>query len=459
VSDLVLLILLLIGLVGLELARPFFKSIRDVTGIILFPILALCLIIFGYYVYGFRPELVPLGLFIFIFAIIRIPKLVSLLQRLRIDEDKKPSQVVFILGFLFLIISGIIAVRFSPSSEYLVKNKTGDEFVTAIWNDASGENEYFIRIYHGSAEKTRGTILVIPPLSGSVNVVNSVCENFQSQGFSVITFSQPGLDMPAYDVLNKPVVPSIQKTTAYLLSFLAGLKYKTPNEYGRALERARLQAIEAVINHGEYAEPLYLVGYGSGGAAAVTYTTQHTDGPVAGLINIEGPLFSVLEFTEHEETVSGIQGLLQKITPRSVSHIGTVPVLHKPLLIMVSDIVTDPKQRDRRYASLVQTMHQAESPVVLAALTGAGPFDYSDVTIQYPVYSALMRGRGNRVRSLGYYMESTTAIIHNFICSIEKSQTALDAVSDYALIPVSGDIYLEYNGYDNNYDYKEILGK
>lgn len=458
-SDLVLLIWLLIGLVGVELARPFFKSIRDVAGILLFPLLAFCLLIVGYYVYGFRPELVPLGIFIFFVSIIRMPKLVSLLQRLRVEDDKAPSLVAFIFGFLFLLTTGIIAIGYSPSKEYLSEKKSGAEFETTIWKDASGGNEYFIRIYRGASEKPRGTILVIPPVSGSVEVVSSVCELLHSNGFSVITLSQPGLDMPAYDVLNKPVAPSIKKATAYIFSFIAGLNYKTPNEYGRAVERERLQALESVISHGDYPQPLYIVGYGAGGAAAITYATQHVESPIAALINIEGPLFSALEFPEHEEPVRGIQGFLQKITPRSVHHIGAVPVLHKPLLVLVSDTVTETKQRDSRYATLVRAIHQAQAPAILAALTGAGPFDYSDVTINYPLYSALMGGKGNKVRSPGYYVESTAALMYNFICSIEKLQTNPEASSDCPPIPVSGDVYLEYNGYDKNYNQKEVLGK
>ncbi|HPC71256.1 MAG TPA: hypothetical protein PLB48_05585, partial [Treponema sp.] len=301
-SDLVLLVWLLIVLVGLELVRPFVKSIRDITGIILFPILALVLLLLVLYIYGFRPELVPLGVFIFIIVLFRIPKLISLLQRLREDEDRTPSLVLFFIGFLFLSVTGAVAIVFSPSKEFLSGKDTAplaaakDNYETFVLKDSSVGTEYFIRSYKVSAEKTRGTILVIPPVSGSVEVVDSICTPLFAKGFSIVTLSQNGLDLPAYDVLHKPVAPSIKRTAEYLLSFIAGLRYKTPNEYGRSIEDERLRAIERVISQGVYDLPLYIIGYGAGGAAALRYLAQHKDNPVSALINIEGPLFYSLEF-------------------------------------------------------------------------------------------------------------------------------------------------------------------
>lgn len=464
-SDLVLLVWLLIVLVGLELVRPFVKSIRDITGIILFPILALVLLLLVLYIYGFRPELVPLGVFIFIIVLFRIPKLISLLQRLREDEDRTPSLVLFFIGFLFLSVTGAVAIVFSPSKEFLSGKDTAplaaakDNYETFVLKDSSVGTEYFIRSYKVSAEKTRGTILVIPPVSGSVEVVDSICTPLFAKGLSIVTLSQNGLDLPAYDVLHKPVAPSIKRTAEYLLSFIAGLRYKTPNEYGRSIEDERLRAIERVISQGEYELPLYIIGYGAGGAAALRYLAQHKDNPVSALINIEGPLFYSLEFNERDREASGVKGFFATLLPRSFSHIGTVPLIEKPLMVLVSDRIKKTEERDYRYATLVRVVHQAEAPAVLVALTGAGPFDYSDVTVQYPIYSALMSGIGNRVRSSDYYVESTAALINNFICSIEKMQTEASDTARGVPYPVSGDVYMEYNGYSNSYNPREVLGK
>jgi pimeloyl-ACP methyl ester carboxylesterase len=457
VSDLVLLLWLLIGLVGLELVRPFFKSIRDVTGIILFPLLVFVLLLVGQYVYGFRPELVPFEVFVFFLALFRIPKLVSLLQRLRIDEDKQPSIIACIIGIVLLAVTGYIGIRFSPTQDYFASRNNGD-YETSVVKNAGADEEYFIRTYRKSSENTRGTILMIPPVSGSVEVVDSICSLLYSKGFSVITFSQPGLDVPAYDLRNKPIVPSISNITSYVVSFIAGLQYKTPNQYARALEAKRMQAIEYLVTHLEYVRPLYLVAYGAGGAAAITYAAQHDANAVAGVINIEGPLYSALDF-EAGDTGTGLQGFIHSIIPQSKKYIRAIPELTRPLLVLVSDSVKDPEQRDNRYASLVRVIHQAKAPALLVALTGAGPFDYSDVTMQYPIYSAMLAGKGNRVRSVGYYVESTAALIYNFICSLERLTTAPEDSASCSLLPVSGDVYVEYNGYLLHYNPQEVAGK
>lgn len=458
-SDLVILICLLIGLVGIELARPLFKSIRDVTGIILFPFLAFLLLVIGQYVFGFRPELIPLGIYIIFVFLSRIPKLIAILQRLRSDDDRKASPVVLVLEFLLLSLTGLIALKYTPSQEYLLERHDLTEYETATMSADDGMYEYFIRTYERASQESRGTIVIIPPVSGSVEVIDSVCSLLYSQGFSVVTFSQPGFDLPAYDILNKAIYPSLKKTMVYMLSFVAGLQFKTPNELGRAVEQERLRAIEYVVSHKQYSGPLYLVGYGAGGSAAITYVTQHLDSPVKGIVNIEGPLFSALEFSEYDTTVTGIQGFFQRIKPRVLKQIGEVPVLNKPLLILVSDTVKDMKQRDSRYATLVRVMHQAQSPAVLAALTGAGPLDYSDIPVQYPLYSVLMGSKGNKVRNPAYYTESTAALIYNFICSIEKLQEDYLDVSDCTPIPVSGDVYFEYNRLLDERYTKEVLGK
>jgi len=267
------------------------------------------------------------------------------------------------------------------------------------------------------------------------------------------------LDLPAYDVLHKPVAPSIKRTAEYLLSFIAGLRYKTPNEYGRSIEDERLRAIERVISQGVYDLPLYIIGYGAGGAAALRYLAQHKDNPVSALINIEGPLFYSLEFNERGTEASGVKGFLATLLPLSFSHIGAIPLIEKPLMVLVSDRIKKTEERDHRYASLVRVVHQSEAPALLVALTGAGPFDYSDVTVQYPIYSALLGGIGNRVRSPAYYVESTVALINNFICSIEGMQTEVSKTVRGVPYPVSGDVYMEYNGYSNSYNPREVLGK
>lgn len=459
-SDLVLLVLLIIVLVALELLRPFFKSIQDVSGFIFFPLFSLILISVSYYVYGFRPELIPLSLVIFFITLFRVPTVFSLMQGLRYDEDRSPSLIGIIFGILFLSLAGCIAICFSPQEGNVSKPiSDASAYETLVLKGQDENTEYFVRKYVPAGNETKGTILLVPPINGSVKVVDTICAALESRGFSVFTFSQPGIDIPAYDVLNKAVFPSIQNTGAYLLSFIAGLQVKAAHQYGTNFEKARMEAVSFLINHIEPSGKLYVVGYGAGGAAAIRYAAEHPESNIAGVVNVEGPLYSLLEFSDTDGSATGVSAFLNNVMPRSDVHIGTVPVVQKPLLVLVSDKIKVTNKRDSRYATLVRTVHMAQAPAVIAALTGAGPFDYSDVSVQYPVYSALMSGIGNRVRSSEYYIDATAALISNFMCSIEKRQSAEYTGVQCSSTPVSGDVYIEYNEYSKSYNAQEVLGK
>lgn len=459
-SDLVLLIWLIVGLVALELLRPFFKSIQDVAGFLLFPLLALLLIFASSFVYGFRPEIIPLGIVIFFIAVFRIPMLISLMQGLRIDEDRNPSLIRVGIGILFLGLAGFIAICFSPQ-EGLYTRPVSDAsaYETLVLKGQSGSPEYFVRKYVSKEHEPKGTILLIPPVNGSVEVVDTICVALKSRGFSVLTFSQPGIDIPAYDVLNKAIFPSIRNTGSYVLSFIAGLQVKAAHQYGIYFEKSRMEALDILLKNIEVAEKLYVVGYGAGGAAALKFAAEHAETNIAGIVNVEGPLYSVLEFPDSGGKTSGLSMLLETLLPHPAVHIGTIPAVQKPLLILASDKIKRTDQRDSRYATLVRTVHMAQAPAVIAALTGAGPFDYSDVPMQYPVYSALMGGDGNRVRNSGYYIDATVALISNFICSIEKRQSMGNTESSCSSIPVSGDVYIEYNDFNKSYNPREVVGK
>lgn len=451
-SDLLLLEWLIIGLVGLELVRPFFKSIRDVSGFVLFPILAFLIVILIFKVHGFRPELIPLGLVSFLFSLARIPQIFALFQRLRFENEGPPSIIALVLGILIVGVSGGIALMFIPKNDSFLTLNSIPIFETEIIQNTDGASELIVRKYRASSTDSKATIVLVPPISGSVEVVDSICSALYEKNYSVITFSKPGLDIPAYDVSGKPVYPSIKTIAKYGLSITAGLFLKTPNEFGRSVEDERLRDLVRVLNSLGNSGPIFIVGYGAGGAAAVRFVAENPDFPIAGLVNIEGPLYSVLEFNEVSEAASGITAVLQRMKPRTVNSIGPVPVLNKPLLLLVSDTISKIESRDGRYATLVRLIHQDKAPALLLAVSGAGPFDYSNVGLQYPLYSALMPGIGNRVHSAGYYIKTTTDLINNFICGIqiEKSNET---------VPVNGDIYMEYNNYTTLYNPQEVLGK
>jgi hypothetical protein len=141
-------------------------------------------------------------------------------------------------------------------------------------------------------------------------------------------------------------------------------------------------------------ECIFLAGYGAGGAALLLlsgssdFTARYPS--VRGIIAVESPLLSVLQ--GEEEAFPGPQ---------------------IPVLFLVSDRILNPKYRDKQYKTILRVFYQTEGPSVIAAIPGAGPLDYSDVSGKYPLFSALFPG-GKKRFDRPYIHRRTAALMANF---------------------------------------------
>jgi hypothetical protein len=236
---------------------------------------------------------------------------------------------------------------------------------------------------------------------------------------------------------------------------------------------------------------VFLAGYGAGGAALVSLSSAPEFAArfsqVKGIIALESPLYSSVEGdppppvpppTENPVLAffRGTGAFFRGLVPRRVTGIGDVPQPEIPVMFIVSDRVI--QERSGRYATIVKTLNSFRSPVLITALFGAGPFDYSDSPRLYPVYSFLFRGgKGGRARPAAEYPAITAGLIANFAAFIMEAWTSAntagpaDTVSPANSAGVQGinltasppektalaDVYLETGGVWNLPDSRFIL--
>jgi hypothetical protein len=89
-----------------------------------------------------------------------------------------------------------------------------------------------------------------------------------------------------------------------------------------------------------------------------------------------------------------------------------------PVLYLASDWTFD--QGQQSYAALFNCLRDSPSPAALAAMTGAGPLDYTDFPLEYPLYTALFPGRNEARDAAGIPVartripQDTAALIARF---------------------------------------------
>ena len=94
------------------------------------------------------------------------------------------------------------------------------------------------------------------------------------------------------------------------------------------------------------------------------------------------------------------------------------PVTGLPVLYLVSGRALNPQGRrpaplSRGYRAVFDAFDTGPGPVALAAIEGAGPYDYQDFPVTHPVVSFLRPGLKDTVKSINP-VSDTAAVIGNF---------------------------------------------
>jgi hypothetical protein len=404
--------------------------------------------------YGFRPEAVPLVVSSIIITLIRLPYILSTLGKKDIIEYTERGTFSAFFGIVLLCVVLALAMAFSPAE--IPAYASGVYTFSA--KDGAGR-DYFFRVYRDQGEETgifgkeRPLLVLIPPLYGSVGVLENLCNELLMQGFTVLTYSRRGFDAPALDEGGRTYGISPAEWFGRGRAFLSGAEIFRDNERGRLLEKERrddiLFVLSRVMLNPRLDEGLSLfdiagrdavfLGAYDAGASALLLLSGEGDFVrsrpfIKGIIAIEPPLWLAFteEIREYGELPSGASrfgrfwaGLgrrLDSLKSKKTAGPGFVPRPGYPLLILASDrILDDPP--GRQYKAIRLCLQAAGLPAVLAVMDGAGPLDYSDVPLKYPLVSAFFPGRRREVFKPGEAAGGTASIIARFAFRTLEAET------------------------------------
>ncbi|MDR1030370.1 MAG: hypothetical protein LBL76_05810 [Treponema sp.] len=454
--------LVMVALLIIPAIQPYIRRLRGQTGLVWFPLLALGIGAGLFPAYGFRVECIPLLLCMVFLNICHGPRLFAYLGWL--DQDDTPPSSSFTLVCLgFLVGTTAFALYFSPRMDTRLSVQGVQ---TRMIQDEARHVRLFLRLYGPkdpqAASPQRPLMLLVPPVFGSVGMVDQVCGKLRDYGFTVLSFSRQGFDLPAFGTDNKRYNLPIQEQLRILQALAQGNTSAAANAWGRALEDGRIEDVRfllSYIRHGlstDFPEAtvdlntLFLAGYEAGGSAlallGASSTFRAANPEVQGIMVVESPLWSVYQFDDPLSQSKAVSW-------------GPIAPPQVPILFMTSDRVTDPQKRNRWYGPLLQIL-QTNAPVILAAVNGAGPFDYSDCPAKYPLYSACVPGNKPVPWKYTQFIEGTAAIMTNF-ASLILENAPHDTPSISAALSrhkgLGGTLHFETGGAWNLPDFGYIL--
>ncbi|MDR3192368.1 MAG: hypothetical protein LBT87_04820 [Treponema sp.] len=406
--------------------------------------------------YGFRPEAVPLVVLSIIIVLIRLPHILSTLGKGDNIEYSEGGIFFSFFGIVLLCAALVLAMAFSPAEIPAHSSRV----YTFSARDGAGR-EYFFRVYRdqGEEEKTgiygekRPLLVLIPPLYGSTEVFEKLRGELLKRDFTVLTYSRRGFDAPALDGEGKTYGISPAEWFRRWRAFLSGAEIFRDNEWGRVLEKERKDDILFVLSRISLnprldeglslfdiagRDSVFLGAYDAGASALIMLSGEGgfvSIRPfIKGIIAIEPPLWSAFteEVREYEEPPPGASwfrrfwaGLgrrLDSLKAKKTAGPAALPPPGYPLLILASDRALD-EPPSRRYEGIRLCLQRADLPVILAAMDGAGPLDYSDFPLKYPLVSAFFPGRRREAFKPSEAATGTASIIARFVFRVLEAET------------------------------------
>ncbi|MDR1636263.1 MAG: hypothetical protein LBR93_02895 [Treponema sp.] len=419
-------------LLFLFLIRPLVKGLWPLEGLAWFPLLAFGILAAVFPAYGFRPECVPLLANQGIFALASLGPLLGRVRRRDVLRKRGLSPVLFKSAVLGILTA--FALFFAP----LVFRENEDPVRLAAARNEAKDQDYTLYIYEspGSSAPKKPLLFLIPPDTGSVKAVDRLCAALRDRGFSVLSYQRRGFSSPA-------------NFLAWLQSFRWGRVFKKANRLGRDLEEKRREDIEFLLPHirqnnlflvpGADPESLILAGWDSGGAALtyladaaadVSYAAGRTGrivgNGVRGIVVVESRFWSLWKEEERQNfpvppgadwflkgktlALNWLRGLF----PLRIKGLGTLPRPRFPILYLASDWAFSLKPAEGDYAAAYALLRGSANPAAIASFSGAGPLDYTDYPVDYPLYPSLFPGRGRKGFLSGDFTGKTADLIANF---------------------------------------------
>ena len=428
-----------------SIIQPFIRKLKAVNGLAWLPLIALLTTIGLIPAYGVRPETLPFFIYSLVLSGAAVSRFVRGGGRDR-DFRGEPRFIFAIPLLIVLAAAAWTAFSFSPSKDTALSTR-------GVYTLQEGE--YTIRIYteRDGRPSQRPLLVLLPPALGSLAAIDHVAAELRDSGFTVLTGERGGANPAAlFRTLN---------------AFSSGTSSARANARGRRLEDARKEDIlfllswirrNPQVNERTWlfdiacADTLFLAGYDAGGSALLLLEGLPLGRNIRGLIAIESPLWSSFRGNVPETSAltpgapieviyyegpppeagwfnslrHGLGSWISGMGPQRITGLGRVPQISTPVLFLVSD-----RSREdvyyRRYRALLETFRSARSLAVLASADGAGPLDYSDFPVRYPLISALFPGRSNAPPRTIEAPAETAAVITNFALGILGEDSTLQS--------------------------------
>jgi hypothetical protein len=454
----------------LAFIQPLGRKLRASKGLVWLPLPAFFTALGLFPAYGFRPEALPLVVLSVVIAIIRLPHILSTLGK---GEEYTEKGIFFSLsGIVLLCAAMTVAMAFSPME--IPAHASGVRTFSA--KDGAGR-DYFFRVYRDQGEKTgifgekRPLLVLIPPLYGSVGVLENLCGELVRRDFTVLTYSRRGFDAPALDGEGKAYGVSPAEWFRRGRAFVSGTGVFRDNERGRLLEKERkddvLFVLSRILLNPRLDEGLSLfdiagrdsvfLGACDAGASALIMLSGDGDFVrnrpfIKGIIAIEPPLWSAYteEVREYGEPPpgapwfrrfwAGLGRRLDSLKAKKIAGPAALPRPGYPLLILASDRILG-ESPGRRYEAVRLYLQTAGQPAVLAAMDGAGPLDYSDFPLKYPLVSAFFPGRRREAFNPREAAGGTASVIARFAFRVLEAE--VPALRGLPLPPVPANVHIE----------------
>jgi hypothetical protein len=486
--------------ITVSLLRPFIQKLWDQEGLIWLPILAMGITIAIFPAYGFRPECIPLLIYGFFCVLHNLSPFIAFLSHSRDHDFRGRSRLPQTILLILLVPVLGIALFFAPTLDSALLEAG---VTTAALTDESRGEELFLRIYGPfddgeepgipNRQARRPLLVLIPPVSGSVRVIDRVCGELRDAGFTVATYSRRGFDSPAMGPGGKVYGLSPRKRLQLFRAERRGRVTVAANTVGRSLEEGRRQDIVFLLGLLGQNKPLpvsgaynaaitaalaetdlsavFLAGYDTGGSALLGLRGLKARYPaVKGVIAVESPLFSALTGEEPPPAPppgdrwftavwSGIRSRFAALRTRKITGIGELPHPDVPVCVILSGNVENPRLREDRYTAILGALRNTTAPAILIAAAGAGPLDYSDIPGKYPIYS-LLRSGGKKTLQTGvsgtHGPRETAALMINFAAVILEEEGRTAPVLSRRLLS-SRSFYIETNSRWNSLKNELIL--
>jgi len=401
----------------LHIIRPYVKKLKVIDGLAWLPLLAFLSIIALIPAYGFRPETVPLLLYSMVLAVITFFKHIN--GDIKFRSFRKRKFAFVLLPLTLLVAAGGTAFYFTPQKNLSLSTQ-GVHTLEA--------DDYQIRIYVNENDRMpprRPLLVILPPEIDSLPVIDETAGALRDLGFTVLAFAGNGRINP-------------MKTMRLVSAFVSGNSTSAANRKGRAFEEKRKDdlrfilawmeqnpAIDGTVQLFNLAsrDAVFFMGYDAGGSALVlseSYFPLTAGIKVRGLVAVESPLWSLyaeevnlipeipVNASWFQSVKIGIYGWYLEIKPKKITGVAGIPALSRPALFLVSDRSREPmnrgtaqklrsEKRPGRYKALHECFASAKGQAVLVSADGAGPLDYSDFPLRYPIVTTILRGRSTPV--------------------------------------------------------------